>query len=238
MIKAITFDLWNTTFQNKSYSKSRIEFLLRFFANKGEIMDIEVITKCYDHIFLYHDIEDLNELYLHIHNDERIEKMLNCLEVSLSNNDKSKILNIMESEMLKDPPLLKEGVVDTLKNLNSKYIIGLISNTGVTPGKIIKKVMEKYDILKYFQTTIFSDEIGYYKPSEILFQEALKHLKSKPEESIHIGDLLHTDVKGAKDNGMLSIWFNDMNQKMQSDIIPDFEVKNMREIIKIINSLQ
>ena len=238
MIKAITFDLWNTTFQNKSYSKSRIVLLNHFFTNIGEIIDIEVIKKCYDHIFLYHDIEDLTELYPHIYNDERFEKMLNCLEVSLSNNEKSKILNIMESEMMKDPPLLKEGVVDTLKNLNSKYNIGLISNTGITPGKIIKKVMEKYDILKYFKTTIFSDEIGYYKPSAILFQEALKHLKSKPEESIHIGDLLHTDVKGAKDCGILSIWFNDMNQKKQPDIVPDFEVKNMREIIKIINSLQ
>ena len=225
-------------FQNKSYSKSRIEFLLHFFANKGEVMDIDVITKCYDQIFLYNDIGDLNELYPHIYNDERIEKMLNCLEVGLSNNEKSEILNIMESAMLKDPPLLKEGVVDTLKNLYSKYKIGLISNTGITPGKVIKKVMVKYDILKYFQITVFSDEIGYYKPSVILFQEALKHLQSKPENTIHIGDLLHTDIKGAKDCGMLSIWFNDMNQERQSDIVPDFEVKSMLEIIKVINSLQ
>ncbi len=238
MIKAVTFDLWNTTFQNKFYSKFRIEFLYRFFANKGENIDMEVIKECYDHIFLYHDIEDFNELYPHTYNHERIEKLINCLDVNLSKNERSEILNIMESEMLKDPPLLKEGVVDTLKNLNSKYKIGLISNTGITPGRIIKEVMKKYNILKYFQTTIFSDEIGYYKPSAVLFQEALKQLQSKPENSIHIGDLLDTDVKGAKDYGMLSIWFNDMNQKRQSDIVPDFEVKNMREIIKIINSLK
>jgi putative hydrolase of the HAD superfamily len=244
VIRTITFDLWNTLFQNKSYSKSRIEFLCYFLAKKEELIDIEVIKKCYDHIFLFHDIkkyddnEDFKTLYLHIYNDERIDKVLNCLDIGLSNSEKNEILKTMEAEMLKDPPLLKEGVIDTLKDLNPKYNLGLISNTGITPGKIIIKVMEKYDILKYFQTTIFSDEIGYNKPSVILFQKALKNLKSKPEECIHIGDLLHTDVKGAKDCGMLSIWFNDINQKRKLDIIPDFEVNNMREIIKIINNLQ
>lgn len=235
MIKAITFDLWNTLFQNKSYSNNRINFLSNFLASKDKNIEIDALKRGYDHIFLQYSDEDFDR---HIYNETRIENVLNCLKINLTSTEIDEIIISIESEILSDPPLLKAGTFDTLKELSQEYKIGLISNTGITPGKMIKKVMEKYDILKYFQITIFSDEIGYYKPSAILFQEALKHLQSKPENTIHIGDLLHTDVKGAKDCGMLSIWFNDTNQKRQTDIIPDFEVKSMLEIIKIINNLQ
>ena len=106
-----------------------------------------------------------------------------------------------------------------------------------TPGRITKKVLEDYKILNFFQVTVFSDEIGYYKPNFQLFEKALKHLGSKPENSIHIGDLLHIDIKGSKDYGMLNIWFNDSNQERDSDIIPDFEVKSMQDVVNIIKKL-
>jgi putative hydrolase of the HAD superfamily len=237
MIEAITFDLWNTIFQNKSYSESRIDFLLQYLTYNGFIGDRFLVESCYNHIFLHYNNENSNRNFQHIYNDNRVEKVLKCLKVNLSASEKQKLLDVLESEMLKDPPLLKEEVRDTLKELSPKYKIGLISNTGITPGDVIKKVLEKYDILKFFRVTIFSDEIGYYKPYGLLFQKALTQLGSKPENSIHIGDLLHTDIKGAKDYGMLSIWFNDLDQKRQPNIVPDFEVSNMREIIKIIKSI-
>ena len=235
MIKAITFDLWNTLFQNKSYSDNRINFLSQYFANKGKDIDKVFLKKCYDHIFLHYSDEDFDR---HIYNEVRIEKVLGCLNLYLSFFEREEIKLTIESVMLGDPPLLKPGVSDTLKELEQQYKIGLISNTGITPGRIIKEVLKNYDLLKYFQVTVFSDEIGYYKPNKILFQTALKHLRSEPEKSIHVGDLLHTDIKGAKDYGMLNIWFNDLNQPPDSDVVPDFEVKSMKEIINIIKKLQ
>lgn len=237
MIEAITFDLWNTIFQNKSYSESRIDFLLQYLTRKGFIGDRFLVESCYDYIFLHYNNENPNQNFQHIYNENRIDMVLKCLKVNLLDSEKEEILEVLESEMLRDPPLLKAGVRDTLKELSLKYKIGLISNTGITPGDVIKIVLEKYDILKFFQVTIFSDEIGYYKPYSLLFQEALTQLGSKPENSIHIGDLLHTDIKGAKDYGMLSIWFNDLDQKRQPNIVPDFEVSDMRDIIKIIKSI-
>ena len=218
MIEAITFDLWNTIFQNKSYSESRINFLLQYLTSKGFNDDRFLLESCYDHIFLHYINENPNGNFQHIYNEYRIDKVLKCLKINLSIGEKEEILEVLESEMLKDPPLMKIGVRDTLSELSPQYKIGLISNTGITPGDIIKKVLEKYDILKFFQVT-------------------LTHLGSKPENSIHIGDLLFTDIKGAKDYGMLSIWFNDLDQNRQSEIIPDFEVSDIREIIKIIKSI-
>lgn len=238
MIHAITFDLWNTIFQNKSYSEPRIKFFNDFLKLKGNHINIATLKNCFERIFLPYSNEFPKEMDRHIYNDIRLEKVVKCLKINLSSSEREQILLTIESEMLSDPPLLKTGVYNTLKELNQQYKIGLISNTGITPGRIIKEVLKNYDILKYFQVTIFSDEIGYYKPHKILYQTALRHLESEPENSIHVGDLLHTDIKGAKDYGMLNIWFNDLNQPADSDILPDFEVKSMSEIINIIKKLQ
>lgn len=237
MIEAITFDLWNTLFQDKSYSSNRITFLNDFLTKIGYTVDLDIVKKCYNRIFLQYDKERFERIDRHIYNDIRIEKVLDCLNTTLSSAEKEEILLNIEREMLSNPPFLKPGVPEVLKELKLQYKIGLISNTGITPGRIIKQVLKDYSILKYFHTTIFSDEIGYYKPNYLLFHKALKHLKTKPENSIHVGDLLHTDIKGAKDYGMFSIWFNDLNRKSDYDIIPDFEVKSMREIVKVIKNL-
>jgi putative hydrolase of the HAD superfamily len=142
----------------------------------------------------------------------------------------------MEKSMLKDPPLLKKDVKRTLEILSESYKIGLISNTGITPGYVIVDVFQKYSILKFFQVTIFSDEIGYYKPHSLLYEAALKKLQCKPEYAAHVGDLLHTDIKGAKDYGMRAIWFNDTNQLKVPNIQPDYEVKEMLEVVDIIKN--
>lgn len=237
MIEAITFDLWNTLFENKSYSKNRIEFLERYLTKKNQNIRQNSIQSCYNEVFNYLEMNNLKEDFKHVYTEDRIIRMLKCLDIHLNTSEIKEISITMEEEMLKDPPLLKEGVVDTLKHLSTNYKIGLISNTGITPGKVIRKVMERYNILQYFQITVFSDEIGYNKPKRIIFQKTLEALECKPEKSIHVGDLLHTDIKGAKGYGMLSIWFNDMNQKRDLDIISDFEVKKMINIINIINYL-
>lgn len=237
MIEAITFDLWNTIFQNKSFSKIRLEFLVNFFHNLNYDYDIKRIEKEYENVFTFLDYKQNVFDYRHIYIEERISSMINKLQLVISNVEMQIIKENLEGAMLNDPPLLKKSVSRTLEILSENYKIGLISNTGITPGYIITKIFQKYDILKYFRVTIFSDEIGYYKPHSILFENALKKLQSKPEYSIHVGDLLHTDVKGAKDYGMRAIWFNDSDQLKIPDIQPDYEIKEMAEIIQIIKNL-
>jgi putative hydrolase of the HAD superfamily len=139
-----------------------------------------------------------------------------------------------ESIMLKDPPPLKEGVKQTLDELSTNYKIGLISNTGITPGKIIIKVFQEYNILDYFQVMVFSDEIGYYKPHPSIFNSALKELGCNPRNAIHIGDRLETDIKGAKDCNMYTVWFNTSNTTETKKIKPDYEIQEISEVIPLI----
>ena len=162
--------------------------------------------------------------------------MLKSLNILLKPKIINDLVENFESAMLRIKPPLKNNVRKTLENLYPDYKIGLISDTGITPGKVIREVLDDYDLLQYFEVMIFSDETGIYKPDPSVFQLALKKLKVRPENTIHVGDLLLTDVKGAQDCQITSIWINDNKQTPHSEIIPAFEIHDLYEVVNIIKN--
>jgi len=237
MIQAITFDLWNTLLTNKVYSDMRLSFFTNFLETRGIIHSFKMVKEAFSLAFNLppRDLERIK--YRHIYTMTRILKMLEILNIELSEFNKNLIKQNFEDTMLIDPPLLKTGVKQTLKILSSDYKLGLISNTGASPGRIIIKVLENYKILQYFQTTIFSDETGFYKPSPTMFETALKNLNCEPQNAIHVGDRLDTDIKGAKESNMVTIWINDSFSSRPIYSQPDFEIQQISDVIEIIKRL-
>jgi len=70
-----------------------------------------------------------------------------------------------------------------------------------------------------------------------MFETALKKFKCKPQNAIHIGDRLETDIKGAKDCNMLSIWINDLKIPKSNIIIPDYEIQQIYDAVSIIKRI-
>ena len=235
MIKAITFDLWNTIFDNKFYSDFRLNCFTLFLQKKQIVYDFIDVKNSYKLAFYLPERNyEENE---HIYTKDRITKMVDILKIDLTESDKDFIKKEFEEVMLTDPPSLKIGVKQTLEELSSDYKIGLISNTGITPGRIISKVFQEYEILKYFDRKIYSDEVGYYKPHKIIFKTALESLNCIPQDAIHIGDNLETDIKGAKDCNMYTIWFNESKYPKSEKIQPDYEIHEICEVLQIIQKL-
>ncbi len=234
MIRAVTFDLWNTIFANISYSNERLNYLIE----KLKIEDILFKKKELEREFYKNfdfgnwDRKDLSRR--HIYTIVRLKEMLKNLKILLKPKIINDIIENFESIMLKIKPPLKNSVIKTLETLSPDYKIGLISDTGITPGKVIRKVMDDYKLSQYFEITIFSDETGIYKPDPSVFQIALKKFKVRPENALHVGDLLLTDIKGARDCQITSVWVNDNKQIPHPEIIPDFEIQDLYEVVNII----
>jgi putative hydrolase of the HAD superfamily len=88
------------------------------------------------------------------------------------------------------------------------YKIGLISNTGRSPGDALRNLLNSYDLLKFFQVTVFSNEVGRRKPDRIIFEHAARLLGAENHEVIHVGDNPETDFWGARNAGMRAIFLN------------------------------
>lgn len=104
------------------------------------------------------------------------------------------------------PPILNAGAIATLEGMQDRVRkIGLISNTGRSPGVALRRLLERLGILTFFDVTVFSDEVGCRKPDKRIFDLAMHGLDTEPSNTVHIGDNPEADVWGAKQAGMRAV---------------------------------
>ena len=107
---------------------------------------------------------------------------------------------------------LFEGVFELLDYLVQKYELHIITN-GFEEVQQLK--LEKSGILNYFNKIITSEAVGVKKPNPKVFHFALNKSGALAENSVMIGDNLEADVIGALNCGIMSIYFNLHNEKLE-----------------------
>jgi len=106
------------------------------------------------------------------------------------------------------PPYLNPDAVNVLEDLvEAGKRIGLICNTGLTPGFALREFLDSEGVLEFFDFLAFSDEIGFRKPDSRIFHLVARKLKVDPRSVVHVGDNSRVDVLGAKSAGFKAICF-------------------------------
>ena len=234
MVKAVTFDLWNTILCDKDYGGYRIDLLTQTLNGEGFSRDRHRVEVEYSST-----IDFFFEVWMkerrHMPAAKLTEFVLNRLDVRLPAEVKNRLVKRFEEVILNDPPPLVEDAERVLKSLHNKYAIGLISNSGVTPGRHLRRVLNDHEVLQYFMCTVFSDEVGYHKPHPTIFRKAIEELQVKSSDIMHVGDILESDVAGAKAIGMKAVWLNNGESKRQTEgSSPDYEIQSLSELLKIL----
>jgi putative hydrolase of the HAD superfamily len=133
---------------------------------------------------------------------------------------------------------LVEGVAETIPRLaEAGYKLGLISDTSLTPGRILKEFMAADDLLQYFSALTFSDETGFTKPDRRMFLRTLAALDAEPAGAAHVGDTPRTDIAGAKSLDMVAIRCAAVMDHPESPEA-DFVIRDHREIPAILQQLE
>lgn len=144
---------------------------------------------------------------------------------------------------------------DDYENINDIYFSYLTTNVYLIPSSIefLEKIKEHFKVYvitngvkfvqekrielsslkKYFDKIYISEEIGLQKPDKNFFLYVLNDTKSNKENTIVIGDSLTSDITGANNTGLKSIWFNP-TEKNCFGISPTYTVKNYQEILNIL----
>jgi putative hydrolase of the HAD superfamily len=164
-----------------------------------------------------------------------LEILLQNLSASLSSSEFSKIQTVLENSVLEDPPTVAPQLNTILPKLSNRYKFAVISDTGLTPGRILRKILEKDNLINYFDYLTFSDEVGRSKPHRQAFLTTLNNLNVTPQEAAHIGDLLRTDIAGAKKVGMWAVQYVGINYDKEAStstaaISPDAIIENYAEL--------
>ncbi len=245
MIDTITFDLWNTLLSNtpqdnQKYGIKRVEKISKILRQNGQKINSDHLIDAYHNGF-----EKCKETWrrnLDLSTEEQLKIMFDLLnDEKLKNIPQKLMLHLVEafvSPILEDPPDLIDGAEEILTQVKKKgYKVGLICNTGTTPGKTIKVLLERFGMTKYFDVTTFSNELKIRKPDPRIFLYTLSQLKSQPQSSAHVGDLTDVDVWGAENVGMVSVHFNP-DLIPCDDISPDFAIRQLKELSWILGDLK
>lgn len=244
MIDAVTFDFWGTVvidtpeFDNMR-KRERMEGVYKILRNHGFNINLETLYEAYDKSWqMFEKIWSTNK---EIGSIEQIKMLLELADSKITDKVDSKILLQLEQPycgaVLKKVPRLVEGVDNVLRSLRSMNLkIGLICNTGRTPGRFLTMVLERWGIKKYFNALIYSDEIGARKPSPSIFLIALEKLRASPSLVAHVGDDLWIDVYGAKQVGMKTVWVT-KQKKQKSHVQPDATIEQMSELIEVLKKM-
>ena len=101
----------------------------------------------------------------------------------------------------------------------------LICDTGVNPGRVVRRLLQRTGLLGFLEVLCFSDEVGVPKPARPMFAKALDELGVDASEAIHVGDLKRTDVAGARAMGMAAARFrgvhDDGSDAPDADVVMD-----------------
>jgi len=237
LISLVTFDFWNTLFSDMDYSDSRAQCLSDVLSERGMPRDQEKIRRAYLRAHEYAHRVWVDENYRYVPCWERLDRILAELGVELPRKSRQSVVKRFEETVLEDPPSLVEEAREVLEELDPQYKMGIICDTEFTPGRVLRLVFEGADILGFFGCTVFSDEVGYNKPHRIMFETALKALGGKPSKGLHIGDLLQTDVAGAKAVGMKAVWLNKERYQKSLPYAPDFQISKLTHLLDILRNI-
>jgi 2-haloalkanoic acid dehalogenase type II len=80
---------------------------------------------------------------------------------------------------------------------------------------------------------ITSEDVKSYKPRPEMFEQALKLSNLSKDEVLHVGDSLSSDVNGAMNMGIKSVWINRNNKEFKGKVKPSYIISNLNELLNL-----
>ena len=135
-----------------------------------------------------------------------------------------------------DGAVLTPNLFETLTGLKDAGLrLGIISDTFITPGARWLGHLRRCGVGDLFDHWTFSDEVGAYKPSPVVFAHAAAGLGvHDPIRLAHVGDLRRTDVAGARQAGWWSVRYAGVDNDETDQPDADHVIKDHRELLGIL----
>ena len=128
-----------------------------------------------------------------------------------------------------------EHAGETLAALSAANIrLGLVCDTGFTPGRVVRQLLEDAGLCDHLEVLCFSDEVGVPKPGNEIFAKALAELGARPPEAIHVGDLKRTDIAGAHDMGMHAARFKGVHDDKSDFVEAEIVMSDHRQLLEVV----
>ncbi|MBO5945663.1 MAG: YjjG family noncanonical pyrimidine nucleotidase [Clostridia bacterium] len=127
-----------------------------------------------------------------------------------------------------------EGAQELLKTLFGRVKMHLASNG---TDSVQTRRLAKAGIEHYFENIFISQRVGFDKPDVRYFERCFSAIEDfDPAECAIFGDSLSSDIKGGKNAGITTIWYNPCKIKSTS-VMPDYEVESLAALPELLEKI-
>lgn len=217
MIRAVTFDFWQTLADDApdnlaAQTRLRLDALHAAVTEAGLGLGPAEVEAGYQRSQAL-----LESRFWNLHRDpgfpEQVALVLDCMApgaaARVTGSTWDRLLRGYAEPVLQLPPVLCPGAAEAVRGLAARGVaLAVVSNTGRTPGAVLRRFLERQGLLGHFQALSFSDEVGARKPEAEIFRRAVDKLGPlAPGEVAHIGDNPDADVDGARALGFHALHY-------------------------------
>jgi putative hydrolase of the HAD superfamily len=257
----VTFDLWQTLiFDNPEddgvRGQKRCENLQRVLSGLGIALPLSDLQRAREE-----STSHLQAVWRRNGEISTIDQIQMIVQVasgrSVDLRGDSRTVEMLQTAYVDSLFALNEDAKETLEGMKERvHKIGLISNTGRSPGVALRRFLEGLGVLKFLDVTVFSDEVKCRKPNRGIFDMAARELGARPGDIVHIGDNPEADIWGAKQAGMRAVLYDypvpeefkrkpgslfalsrTQRQVPDSQIVPDARIASLKDALGFVDSL-
>ena len=233
-VRAITFDFWGTLFRDvdgEARQQMRIEALAHV-AKVSLESAADALTVVWNEFNRCHKQEHRT-----LTPADAVRLAADALDVTLRPAAARKLAHTFGTAVLTHSPEPIKGALQAVRAAAHRRPIALISDTGISPGSSLRKLMDRFGFTESFSALTFSDMVGVSKPEAPMFERTAAHLGVAPSELLHIGDLESTDIAGALAMGAKAALFVRENDSSLDGTRAHYVFHSWREFVALLPQL-
>jgi putative hydrolase of the HAD superfamily len=219
---AVTFDFWNTlVWEEAGHLRGiRAEAWAGLLEEAGFATERALLDAVFDRAwerYVHHWTS--NQQYQSV---QAAEEILEQLGFPVPLHVRRELIDVYTGAGRRATLHLTDGIENCLRTLKQAGLrLGIICDVGMTPSDQLREHLAARGLLELFDHWSFSDEVGHYKPSPVIFEHALGGLGGvDPTRAAHVGDIRRTDIAGARAMGMTAVRYTGISDD-QSQAEPE-----------------
>ncbi len=241
-IRALLFDLWGTLLfirdvdDMEARRRRLLDRTVAGLADAGhpypeETVAVALVDFADEHSAMHRLGRDVSQ-------PERLALVLERIEPGLASRMSGAALLAVEDAVadvrLRDS-IPAPGALACVEEAHGRGLaLGLVCVTGLTPGYVLRDVLDGHGLLRHCEALTVSDEARMAKPAPEIFHCTLQVLGVEAHEAVFIGDTPFADVAGPQALGMTAV---QVGNRQEDGVTPDAQLDSLEELFPALQGL-
>ncbi len=226
-IRAISFDLDDTLYDNRPVIENAEQWMV------DHMRDRYLASAMYDRAWWLQLKHELQRADPSLHDDvSRCRLMM--LEVGLQRGGMAESQAKQEAKQVfaeflevRSQVVVPAESIEVLKQLSHHFPLVVITNGNV--------LLERIGLDGHFKHVLKAGNGRKMKPAPDMFRLMAAQLKLRPQQILHVGDDVTTDIFGAIRNGYQAAWINNQGQDWRTlHTLPHLMLQDIRDLLTLL----